>query len=70
MEFRDIVDEKGKLLGKLHEKEGKEDFKEGEYHVIVHVWMRNSKGEILISKRSKDKKVNPEKWEMTSGDLF
>jgi 8-oxo-dGTP pyrophosphatase MutT (NUDIX family) len=37
-----------------------------EYHIVVHVWTRNSSGEYLISKRTPNKNF-PNMWECTSG---
>ena len=40
---------------------------DGEYHLSVHVWIHNRKGEWLISKRSPEKKTSPNIWEACSG---
>ena len=40
---------------------------EGEYHLAVHVWIYNRKGEWLISKRSPEKKASPNIWEACGG---
>lgn len=63
-EFWDIVDEHGNRTGRLHER-GK-PMKPGEYHLSVSVWIVNSKGEFLISKRTPNKTV-PNMWETTGG---
>ena len=42
-------------------------FKENEYHIVEEIWIINSKGEILLTQRSKNKKSNPLKWECTAG---
>ena len=34
-------------------------FKENEYHIVEEIWIINSKGEILLTQRSKNKKSNP-----------
>lgn len=52
-ELWDILDENGNKTGGLHER-GKL-MQEGEYHLVVNVWIRNDEGEFLISRRSKDK---------------
>lgn len=39
----------------------------GEYHLVVHCCIFNDKGEMLIQHRQKDKKVFPDKWDMTAG---
>ena len=43
---------------------------EGLYHVVVHVWIRNSKGEYLISQRSADRPTLPLKWECVGGSVL
>ena len=49
IELWDILDENGNITGRLHER-GK-PMVEGDYHLVVHVWIMNHKGEFLISKR-------------------
>jgi 8-oxo-dGTP pyrophosphatase MutT (NUDIX family) len=43
---------------------------EGYYHLVVHVWIRNSKGEYLISQRSADRPMYPLKWECVGGSVL
>ena len=42
---------------------------EGDYHLVVFVWLRNSKGEYLISKRAPNKGY-PNLWENTGGSAI
>lgn len=42
---------------------------EGTYHIVVHVWMRNGKGEWLISKRTPNKDFL-NMWESTGGSAL
>lgn len=50
MEFLDVLNEKGELTG---EKMGrKEIHDQGIWHRCVHIWVLNSKGELLIQKRA------------------
>jgi len=42
---------------------------EGDYHIVVHVWIRNNKGEILLTKRHQDK-THPNLWECTGGSIL
>ncbi|MDR1688886.1 MAG: GNAT family N-acetyltransferase [Clostridiales bacterium] len=44
--------------------------KEGEYHVVVHIWIVNSKGEYLIQKRSESCAVLPGLWAVTGGSAI
>lgn len=39
----------------------------GEYHLVVHIWIRNSKGEYLIQQRNKKTDVRPYMWAITGG---
>ena len=40
---------------------------DGHYHKIVSIWIKNSEGKFLISKRSAEKRVSPSTWECTGG---
>ena len=63
-EFWDIYDKERRLTGRLVERGvpmGEQD-----YHLVVQIWIRNSHGEWLISRRSPDKYF-PLKWEATGG---
>jgi 8-oxo-dGTP diphosphatase len=40
--------------------------KQDEYHVVVHVWIRNEDNRFLISQRSKNK-THPNMWETVGG---
>ena len=67
--------EKCDLYTKYREKTGKEhvrgeELPDGLYHLVVHVWIRNSKGEYLISKRAADRTVNPLMWESAGGSVI
>lgn len=63
-ELWDIYDINRKPTGRTVER-GK-PMKQGEYHIVVNVWIRNSKGEWLISKRTPNKHF-PLLWEPTGG---
>lgn len=41
----------------------------GGYHLVVHVWIRNSNGEYLISQRSANRSIFPLMWECVSGSV-
>ncbi len=43
---------------------------EGLYNLSVTVWIRNSKGQYLISQRSETKKSYPLKWEPVGGGVL
>lgn len=65
MELWDILDEAGNKTGKTIER-GKPMGKD-EYHLLVHVWIKNSNGEYLITKRAANKAHLPNLWETTVG---
>lgn len=43
---------------------------EGLYNLSVTVWIKNSKGQYLISQRSEIKKTYPHKWEPVGGGVM
>ena len=67
--------EKWDLYTKYREKTGKEHIRgekipEGFYHLVVHVWIRNCKGEYLISQRAADRPTYPLMWECVGGSVI
>lgn len=68
MELWDLYDEHRTLVGRDHIR-GKE-IPQGCYHLVVHVWIRNSKGEYLISQRSADRPSFPLMWECVGGSVL
>ena len=62
----DILDENGVPTGKTTVRGGN-TLKNGEYHLVVHIWVVSSKGEFLIQRRSPDKKLMPGEWAATGG---
>ena len=64
MEYWDLYDSERKPLNRVHARG--EAFAEGEYYVCAEVWVRNSKGLFLITKRHPDKKAG-NLWEFTGG---
>ena len=68
MEKIDVLDEKGIKTGEVLSRE--EVHERGLWHKCVHIWIINSKQEVLLQKRSKQKATNPNKWTAaTSGHL-
>jgi len=39
------------------------------YHLVVHVWIKNSRGEWLISQRAASRPTFPLKWESVGGSV-
>ena len=64
----DVLDERGNITGKTIDRG--EILKEGEYHLVVHIWIINDKGEILIQKRPNNLKFAPGKWAITGGSAI
>ena len=66
MEILDLYDARKNKLNKILIRET-EKVKTGEYKQSVHVWIINSKKEILLEKRAYNMKVNPGKWAFVGG---
>ena len=66
-EIWDLYNENRELLGKDHIR-GEQLPIDG-YHLVVHVWIRNSKGQYLISQRSANRPTNPLMWECVGGSV-
>lgn len=67
-EIWDLYTERRELTGA--EQIRGEKIPEGYYHLVVHVWIRNSKGAYLISQRSEDRPTDPLKWECVGGSAL
>jgi 8-oxo-dGTP pyrophosphatase MutT (NUDIX family) len=65
-ELWDVYDAEGNLTGKTHLR--REPLSPEEYHLCVHVWLKNAKGEFLLTKRSENKSM-PGLWESTGGSV-
>lgn len=66
-EIWDVLDENGNKTGRFHER-GR-PMETGDYHLCVHVWKHNGRGEWLIDKRTQKSPddMNGGKWETTGG---
>jgi GNAT superfamily N-acetyltransferase/8-oxo-dGTP pyrophosphatase MutT (NUDIX family) len=62
-ELWDVYDKNREKTGKIIERG---PTRKDEYHLVVNVWIRNFKGEYLVSKRTPNKK-DPLMWECTGG---
>lgn len=67
-EIWDLYSENRELLGRDHIR-GEQLPIDG-YHLVVHVWIRNSKGEYLISQRSANRTRYPLMWECVGGSVL
>jgi isopentenyldiphosphate isomerase len=63
-EYLDVLDENGNKTGK--KKLRSEVHRDGDWHLATHVWIVNSKGELLIQKRSANKDSSPGLWDISS----
>ncbi len=62
----DILDENGLPTGKTTLR-GHSFLKNGEYHLVVHIWIISPDGRYLIQRRSDNKKLMPGEWAATGG---
>jgi isopentenyldiphosphate isomerase len=67
VEYWDLYDAKKNKTGQLHQRGLR--LKDGQYHLVVAVWVKNKNNELLLTKR------NPEKlwgnyWECTGGAVI
>ncbi|MBQ3052673.1 MAG: NUDIX domain-containing protein [Clostridia bacterium] len=62
----DILDREGTPTGKTTVR-GKCFLKQGEYHLVVHIWVVSKDGKYLIQRRSDTKKVMSGEWAATGG---
>jgi isopentenyldiphosphate isomerase len=64
-ELWDLYDENRNLMGRDHVRGI--PLPDNCYHLAVHVWIKNSKGEYLISQRAANRLTCPLKWECVGG---
>ena len=67
MELWDLYNEHRELTGRDHIRG--EEVPQGFYHLVVHIWIRNNKGEYLISQRSAERPAYPLMWECVGGSV-
>ena len=65
MELWDVYDEHRNLTGRTHVR-SEAGLAKGDYHVVVHIWIKNAKEQYLISKRTPNKS-DGNLWECTGG---
>ncbi len=64
-EYFDLYDKNRTLIGRKHRRGDK--FKDGEYHLVVHVCIFNNKNELLVQQRQPFKKGWPNLWDLSVG---
>ena len=65
VEYFDVLNEKGDYTGKIESRE--KCHKDGLWHKAVVVFIINSKKQVLLQKRSANKKTWPNMWDITAG---
>lgn len=65
MELWDLFDKNRRPLHRTHVRGV--PMRRGEYHLVVFVWIFNSSGQTLLTKRSPEKKTYPNFWSPTGG---
>ena len=68
MEYFDLYDDQMNKLDKTMVRGGENQ--PGEYHLVVHIWIRNKNGEYLIQQRNKKEDLIPYQWGVTSGAVL
>ena len=63
-ELWDVYDENRRPTGRLHPRG--QELAEGDYHLVIHVWLRDSQGRYLLTKRSPNKGYGG-MWESPGG---
>ena len=65
MELVDLYDEDRLPLGRTAERHAPKG--PGEYRTVIHVCVFNSRGQLLIQRRSREKAIWPERWDVSVG---
>lgn len=68
MEVWDLYDKNKQLTGKTHTRG--DEIPERHYHLVVHAWVINSKGEYLITQRAANRKSYPLMFECVGGSVL
>ena len=67
-EIWDLYNKNKQLVGKTHTRG--DDIPEGCYHLVVNAWLKNSKGEYLITRRAANRKSYPLLYECIGGSVL
>ena len=68
MEVWDLYDQNKQLTSKTHTRG--DDIPDNHYHLVVHCWVINSKGEYLITQRAANRKSYPLMFECVGGSVL
>ena len=66
MEYWDIYDDERNKIGKTIARSNRDELSDNENHIAMHVAIFNSKGEMLLQRRSMKKQDDPGKWDFSS----
>lgn len=65
MEYFDILNENGEFIGEIATRE--QCHEKGLWHRAIYGFVFNANGDVLLQKRSKNKKLWPNLWDITAG---
>lgn len=65
MELWDLMDAQGRVTGRTIVRG--ERLNAGQYHLVVHIWIVDSRGRLLIQKRAPHLRLMPGVWAATGG---
>ncbi len=65
-EYWDVYDHKGNVIEGRVSVRGRHDLRDGEYHLVVYVWIISDDGKIILSRRQKGRTFAGA-WECTGG---
>ena len=65
MECWDLLDDKGNLTGNTMVRGAY--MRAGQYHLVVHIWVVDSNGRILLQRRALNRRLMPGAWAATGG---
>ena len=68
-EYWDVLDENGEKTGRVVRRGRITKLSGGEYHLTVHIWIVNDKGQVLIQQRANNVYIMPGRWAITSGSV-
>ena len=64
MDLVEILNKQNEYTGEIKKRN---ELADGEYRNLIHLWIIDDEGKILIQKRASAKKHYPNKWSITSG---
>lgn len=68
MELWDIIDRDGNFTGRTMVRG--QPLKEGDYHLVVHIWVADDENRFLIQKRADHLQIMPGMWATTGGSAL